>query len=160
VDNPNSSSTKDNDRILKSNIISLYRVVAWKEICLLEKSRIKIERRESNFQIINDCRDRIIRQNSNITMDNLNSSSTKNNHKSLKSNIISLYGEDAWKMICLLEKSSLKIERRALDLQFLKYFCDRNIRQNSNITVDNMNSSFTKNNHRSVRSNKKFDVYL
>jgi len=51
-------------------------------------------------------------------MDNLDNATPKNYHRSLKSNITSLYRWDTWKEICLLEMPRIKIERRIVDLQF------------------------------------------
>jgi len=52
------------------------------------------------------------------TMDNLDHATPKNYHKSLKSNINSLYGGDTWKEICLLEISRIKTEKGIANLQF------------------------------------------
>jgi len=60
------------------------------------------------------------RHNELETVGNPDHDSTKNFHRSLKSNITSLYGGETWKEICLLEILRIKIERRAADLQFLK----------------------------------------
>jgi len=55
-----------------------------------------------------------------ITVDNPDHDSSKIFHRSLKSNITSLYGGETWKEICLLETLRIKIERRIADLEFLK----------------------------------------
>jgi len=60
------------------------------------------------------------RLNEQKTVDNPDHTTSKNFHRSLKSNITSLYGGETWKEICLLEILRIKIERRTADLQFLK----------------------------------------
>ena len=57
------------------------------------------------------------RQNEHDIVDNPDHATPRNNHKSLKSNIISRYKGDTWNEICLLEILRIKIERRTADLQ-------------------------------------------
>ena len=49
VDNPRSSLRNDNHRSLKTKILSLHGGDSWEEICYLERTRMKIERRAAEF---------------------------------------------------------------------------------------------------------------
>jgi len=51
--NPDHDTPKNYHRRLKSNITSMFRVDTWKEICLLEILRIKIERRTIDLKFRN-----------------------------------------------------------------------------------------------------------
>jgi len=55
VDNPEHEATENSHRGLKSNITSLYGGETWKEICLLEILRIKIERRVADLEFLKQC---------------------------------------------------------------------------------------------------------
>jgi len=125
VDNLDHATPENYHRSLKSNITSLYGWNTWKEICLLEISRIKIERRIADLQFRNKkykfiysefeglFSQRTIahiisnlvlmmdplwglkcRQNEQNVVHNPDHTTPKNYHKSLKSNITSLYGVD------------------------------------------------------------------
>ena len=61
------------------------------------------------------------------TVDNPASSSLNNNHRNLKTKILSPHEGDAWEEICYLKKTRMKIERKAADLKFLKQCRDNNL---------------------------------
>ena len=139
MDNPEHEATRNCQRGLKTNITSLYRGETWKEICILEILRIKIERRTADLQfLIPRSKDYSLNKlsfifylvpmmdplwglkrqlNEHQTVDNLDHTTAKNYHRSLKSNITSLYGGETRKEICLLEILRIKIEKGTADLQ-------------------------------------------
>ena len=57
VDNPKIFLQNDHHRSLKTKILSLYGGDSWEEICNLEKTRIKIERRVADLKFLKECRD-------------------------------------------------------------------------------------------------------
>ena len=62
-----------------------------------------------------------------LTVDSSIKDSKSTNHRSLKSNILSLYGGDTWSEILALESVRVRIKRRASDLHFLKNCRDNNL---------------------------------
>lgn len=60
VDNLEHEATNNSHRGLKTNITSLYGGETWKEICILEMLRIKIERRAADLQFLKQCRNKRI----------------------------------------------------------------------------------------------------
>ena len=62
-----------------------------------------------------------------ITVGSPVKNSKSSNHRSLKSNILSLYGGDTWSEILALESVRIRIKRRASDLQFPKNCRDSNL---------------------------------
>ena len=48
------------------------------------------------------------------TVENPGSSSKYDNHRNLKTKILSMHGGDSWEEICYLERTRMKIERRAV----------------------------------------------
>ena len=62
------------------------------------------------------------RQNEHQIVANPDHATAKNDHRSLKANITTLYGGETWKEICLLESLRIKIERRTADLQYVGFF--------------------------------------
>jgi len=144
VDYLNSISQKPLHRNLQSRIVTLYGGDTWKEIGNLEKTRVKIQGKESDlyfppnylpspylsqtfFSLLclsspNDesCSklEMSTKRKKMNTVDYLNSIYQKPLHRNLQSRIVTLYRGDTWKEIRNLEKTRVKIQRKESDLYF------------------------------------------
>ena len=130
VDIPSFTFEKIHHKNLQSSIVTLYKRDTWTEIRNLEKTRIKIQRREAymslfidpdilySYQVVlkmsldlySKCRIKM------TTVDIPSFTSEKLHHKNLQSSIVTLYGRDTWTEIRNLEKARIKIQRREADL--------------------------------------------